>query len=95
MLTVRMVARQQELGRVVNELLANPVWSETEAEIIAAAPDADICAALGTETVILLCWLRHAAWMITRCSRYARSGLWIHANVHAVLDEFARSRDSR
>ena len=86
LLTARMFVRRQELGRVVGDLLADPAWTPGEAAIVAAAADAHVCAAIGTETVVELCWLRHVAAMLTRCTRYAENGLWMHANVHAVLN---------
>ena len=90
LLTVRMSVRRQELGRVVRDLVANPSWSDSEAALVAAAPDADTCADIGIKHVVLLCWLRHTAWMITRASRYASSGLWLHTNIHHVLDDLPR-----
>ena len=94
LLTARMSVRRQELGRVVRDLLADPTWTPGEAEIVAAAHDAHVCAAIGTETVVVLCWLRHVAAMLTRCTRYAANGLWMHANVHAVLNSIPqRPRD--
>ena len=90
LLTVRMCVRRQELGRVVRDLVANPAWSESEAALVAASPDADTCAEIGIKRVVLLCWLRHTAWMITRASRYASSGLWLHTNIHHVLDDLPR-----
>ena len=86
LLTVRMFVRRQELGRVVCDLIANPVWTPSEAELVASAPDARTCESIGVARVVLLCWLRHTAWMITRCSRYGASGLWLHTNMHTVLD---------
>jgi aminoglycoside phosphotransferase (APT) family kinase protein len=86
LLTARMFTRRQELGRVVCDLLATPTWTDSEAPLVAGAHDARACAAIGTASVVLLCWLRHVNWMLTRCTRYADSGLWIHANVLTVLD---------
>lgn len=90
LLTTRMSVRRQELGRVVCDLLADPAWTPGEAEIVGAANDAHVCAAIGTETVVVLCWLRHVAAMLTRCTRYADNGLWMHANVHAVLNSISQ-----
>ena len=90
LLTVRMRVRHQELGRVVRNLVADPRWSESEAPLVAAAPDADTCAEIGIKRVVLLCWLRHTACMSTRASRYASSGLWLHTNIHHVLDDLPR-----
>jgi hypothetical protein len=89
LLTTRMYVRRQELGRVVCDLVLNPEWSSSEAALAAAAPDAETCASIGIDRVVLLCWLRHTAWMITRCSRYAASGLWLHTNIHTVLDSLS------
>ena len=86
LLTARMTTRRQELGRVVCDLIAAPTWTHGEAQIVADAHDAHAWAAIGTETVVLLCWLRHVSWMITRCTRYAGNGLWIRANIHTVLE---------
>ena len=86
LLTARMSVRRHELGRVVCDLLADPAWTPGEAAIVAAATDAHVWAAIGTETVVVLCWLRHVAAMLTRCTRYAENGLWMHANVHAILN---------
>jgi thiamine kinase-like enzyme len=85
LLTVRMYTRRQELGRVVCDLIASPRWSEVESDLVASAPDAETWQAIGVSQIVLLCWLRHTAWMIERCSRYATSGLWLHTNVHMVL----------
>jgi len=94
LLTARMSVRRHELGRVVCDLLADPTWTPGEAEIVAAARDARVCAAIGNETIVVLCWLRHVASMLTRCTRYADNGLWMHANVYAVLNSIPpRSRD--
>ena len=96
LLTARMSIRRQELGRVVCELVAGPTWTPDEAEIVAAAHDARACAAIGTETVVVLCWLRHVASMLTRCTRYADNGLWMHANVYDVLNSIPpRPRDQQ
>ncbi len=86
LLTVRMYVHGQELGRVVRDLLGSPHWGETESARVAAAPDAATWQAIGIDRVILLCWLRHTASMIERCSRYGTSGLWLHTNIHTVLD---------
>jgi aminoglycoside phosphotransferase len=94
LLTARMSIRRQELGRVVCDLIAAPTWTHSEAQLVAGAHDAHACAAIGTETVVLLCWLRHVAWMITRCTRYADNGLWIHANIHTVLDTLGQAARS-
>jgi aminoglycoside phosphotransferase (APT) family kinase protein len=86
LLTARVYARRQELGRVIRDLIApNPVWSPAEAELIAATGGASI----GVERLVLLSWLHHAAQMITRCTRYIDSGLWIHSNIRVVLDSLA------
>ena len=86
LLTARVYARSQELGRVVRDLIQpNPVWSPAEAELIAATAGASI----GVERLALLSWLHHAAQMITRCTRYVDSGLWIHSNIRVVLDSLA------
>jgi aminoglycoside phosphotransferase len=96
LLTARMSIRRQELGRIVSELIAGPTWTPDEAEIVAAAHDARACAAIGTETVVVLCWLRHVASMLTRCTRYADNGLWLHANVYDVLNSLPpRGRDQQ
>ncbi|HEY6460203.1 MAG TPA: aminoglycoside phosphotransferase family protein [Polyangiaceae bacterium] len=86
LLTARVYARRQELGRVVRDLVVpKPVWSPAEAELIAATAGASI----GFERLALLSWLHHAAQMITRCTRYVDSGLWIHSNIRVVLDSLA------
>jgi hypothetical protein len=86
LLTVRMYARRQELGRVVCDLVAAPDWSDVENDLVTAAPDAATWESVGVSRIVLLCWLRHTAWMIERWGRYATSGLWLHTNVHMVLD---------
>jgi aminoglycoside phosphotransferase len=91
LLTARMSVRRQELGRVVCDLLADPTWTPGEAEIVAAARDARARSAIGNETIVVLCWLRHVASMLTRCTRYADNGLWMHANVYAVLNSIPPS----
>jgi hypothetical protein len=85
LLTSRVYARRQELGRVVRELVTRPSLSPVEAEMVAATDGASI----GVERLALLCWLHHASQMITRCTRYVDSGLWIHSNIRAVLDSLA------
>jgi aminoglycoside phosphotransferase len=86
LLTVRMYTRRQELGRVVCDMMATPHWSEVESDLVAATPDAETWQSIGVSQIVLLCWLRHTAWIIERCSRYATSGLWLHTNVQMVLD---------
>jgi aminoglycoside phosphotransferase (APT) family kinase protein len=91
MLTARMWARRQEFGRVVSDLVTDPTWTGSEAQLFASAHDARMGAAIGTDTLVLLCWLRHAASKFTRRSGFAEHGLWMHANVHTVLDAFAQA----
>jgi len=90
LLTTRMVVRRQELGRVVCDLVAASAWTDAEAQLVAAAHDAQPCAALGTETVVLLCWLRHVATTIARFG-FADNGLWMWANIHSVLDALSHA----
>ncbi len=86
LLTTRMFQRRQELGRVVRDLVVTPRWTGGEAQLVAETADAETCAAIGTEKVVLLCWLHHVSGRFIRRTRYTPDGLWIHTNIHSVLD---------
>jgi hypothetical protein len=86
LLTSRMLERRQELGRVVNDLIARPFWTDGEAEIVAATCDPACVRAIDVRTFVLLYWLHHTANMIARQARAPDSRLWVHANVRAVLE---------
>jgi aminoglycoside phosphotransferase len=85
LLTLRMHARGQGFGRVVCDLLTSPDWSGSEYGLMAAAPDAATWESVGVSHTVLLWWLRHTAWKLERY-RGRESGLWLHTNVHMVLD---------
>ena len=88
-ITVRMSFRRQEFGHVVADLVANATWTEAEAQLVALAQNGQVSGTIGIEAMVLLCWLRHVASMITRRSAFAKHSLWMHANVHTVLDSLA------
>jgi len=90
LLTARMCVRRQELGQIVCDILDGPRWSDAEASLVGAAYGMGVEGAITTETVVLLCWLRHVARMISRHRRYVDRALWIHGNVDSVLESLAR-----
>jgi aminoglycoside phosphotransferase len=83
--TVRMSTHHQEFGAVVADLITNPTWTEREAQLFVAA-QCHMGPALGTDTLVLLAWLRHVASKFGRRSRFAENRLWMQANVYTVLD---------
>ena len=90
LLTVRMWRRHQELGQVVADLVTNPTWTPSEARMLVSAQSDVVACPLGTKSLVLLCWLRHAAAKFTRRTGYDDHGLWMHANVHTVLAALAQ-----
>jgi aminoglycoside phosphotransferase (APT) family kinase protein len=90
LLTVRMWRRHQEFGQVVVDLVTNPTWTASETRMLVSAQSDVVGCSLGTEALVLLCWLRHAAAKFTRRTGYADHGLWMHANVHTVLAALAQ-----
>ena len=86
LLTTRMFERRQELGRVVRDLLVTPRWTGGEGQLVAGTADAEACATIGTQNVVLLCWLHHVSRRFIRRTRSPPDGLWIHTNIHSVLD---------
>jgi aminoglycoside phosphotransferase (APT) family kinase protein len=91
LLTVRMWRRHEEFGQVVADLVRNPTWTASETRMLASAQSDAVACSLGTEALVLLCWLRHAAAKFTRRTGYVDHGLWMHANVHTVLTALAQA----
>ena len=90
LLTVRMWRRHQEFGQVVADLVTNPTWTASEARMLVSAQSDVVGCPLGTEALVLLCWLRHTAAKFTRRTGFADHGLWMHANVHTVFAALAQ-----
>ena len=93
LITVRMEVRRQEIGPVVCDLLGAEPFTEGEARVVASAPDSATWAAIGTDQLILMCWLRHVAEqaairrsMVMFNRRYTLANLWVYTNVRGVLD---------
>ena len=98
LITVRMGVRRQEFGPVVCDLLGAHPFTESEERVVSAAPDSATWAAVGNDHLILMCWLRHVAEQAAKRRsiamfnrRYTLASLWVHTNVHSVLDTLARA----
>jgi O-antigen/teichoic acid export membrane protein len=81
LLSTRALRSGRELGSVINDALAHPQWSETEAEAIAHLDE------MPWHTLVFLTWLQHVASNIRRADRTSSSWLWIANNVDQVLSK--------
>ncbi|MCC7021940.1 MAG: phosphotransferase [Thermomicrobiales bacterium] len=91
-LTMRMLRRRQELGRVVGELLEEPAWDPTEEGwLLDRASDADADPPgwphepAGVRAMVALAWLHHVTACLRKSERYGRARLWAASNIDWVL----------
>jgi hypothetical protein len=88
-----LATHMQTTGRQLGALVAGIATGEGSAPLRASliqttrtVPDDPLDAC----SVVLLCWLRHVASLVTRTENYARNSAWKRHNVNQVLDALAQ-----
>ncbi|MGZ4304083.1 MAG: phosphotransferase [Solirubrobacteraceae bacterium] len=79
----------RELGQVVVAVVTGQA-PESLQQALAQAAQIDDGQPLDARALTLLCWLRHAAALVTKSERYAHHIVWKHYNVNHVLDALGR-----
>lgn len=85
-ITQQMQRTGNEMGTVLNSLLAQPDWVAPWAteQIIQNH-------AINAQALLLLTWLHHINANLTKASRFQQNPLWIANNVDRVLQEFSQT----
>ena len=89
LMTARMRLGRQDLGRVVCEVIRDDGWASWERDLIGTAHKLPASASPGTESVVLLCWLRHIALTMDKHRRYVDRTVWVRSNIETVLQGLA------
>ena len=90
LLAAHMQTTRRQLGAVVAAVV-NGDETTSLRRSLAHAMQAD----LDDRSLVLLCWLRHVADLVTRSPRYATDRAWKRHNVYQVLDALAGARPRR
>jgi O-antigen/teichoic acid export membrane protein/aminoglycoside phosphotransferase len=85
LLATYMQIARRELGQVVAAVVTGRASRSLNASLAQAA-NIDDSQPLDARALTLLCWLRHAALLVTHTERYARHVVWKRYNVFEVLD---------
>ncbi|HWE10032.1 MAG TPA: phosphotransferase [Solirubrobacteraceae bacterium] len=80
---------RRELGRVVAAVAGGQHSGTLPAAVAEVARG--LPAPQDPRLLVLLCWLRHAASLITKSERYAHHPVWKRYNVNQVLDTLVRT----
>jgi aminoglycoside phosphotransferase len=84
-----LATHMQTTGRQLGALVAGIATGEGSTPLSASligTTQGDPDDPLGVRSVVLLCWLRHVAALVTRTENYARNSAWKRHNVNQVLD---------
>ena len=88
-----LATHMQTTGRQLGALVAGIAIGEGSEPLQASlvqTTQADLDDPLGVRAVVLLCWLRHVAALVTRTESRARNSAWKRHNVNQVLDALTR-----
>jgi O-antigen/teichoic acid export membrane protein/aminoglycoside phosphotransferase (APT) family kinase protein len=76
---------RRELGQLVTSVARGEISASLQAALALAADTGEL-QPLDARALTLLCWLRHAAMLVTQSERYAHHVVWKRYNIFAVLD---------
>jgi hypothetical protein len=85
LLSSRMLERRREMGDVVLGLIKSEDWSLHELALFARSREVTGNDELGTQALLLMCWLRQVADTVQKSKRYTTSWVWSIKNVEQVL----------
>jgi O-antigen/teichoic acid export membrane protein len=85
LLAIHTQLARRELGQLVAAVVQGQASAPVRAALAEAADTGDP-QGLDVRALTLLCWLRHAAMLVTQSERYAHHVVWKRYNVFAVLD---------
>lgn len=92
LLVTRMTMRRYDLGDVVQEVLSTEEWTSDERHLLDAAQSSLPGDHIDLRSLVLLCWLRHVGFTITRFGTGGSNWLWVAKNITRVLQYVTTSR---
>jgi aminoglycoside phosphotransferase (APT) family kinase protein len=85
LLSTRVLAQRRELGHVIRDLLEYGGWKPHEQALMDEAYLALPGDTMEMRSMVLLTWLRHVAFNLSKSTSYARHWLWVTKNINGVL----------
>ena len=85
LLSLRMQMQKREMGNVILDLMEGAAWSPEEQALFNTEQQFISGDSLNPRILLLLCWLRHVSYNITKSSIYGNHWLWFSQNVGGVL----------